>query len=50
MGQPVCPNIVAYLRDRSGSYKFGLFLVFALAMIGAAGISFLPKKQAETEA
>ena len=47
VGQAICPNIVAYLRDRSGSYKFGLFLVFALAMIGAAGIAFLPKKRAD---
>jgi len=49
VGQAICPNIVAYLRDRSGSYKVGLSMVFALALIGAVGISFLPKKRPEPE-
>ena len=45
VGQAICPNLVAYLRDRSGNYNSGLILVFALAMIGALGISMLPKKR-----
>ena len=49
VGQAICPNIVAYLRDRSDSYRFGLFLVFALAMIGAVGGTFLPKKRSQAE-
>tara|TARA_Y100000588_G_scaffold376965_1_gene455404 strand:- start:217 stop:1428 length:1212 start_codon:yes stop_codon:yes gene_type:complete len=49
VGQAICPNIVAYLRDRSGSYKVGLSMVFALALIGAVGISLLPKKRPEPE-
>ena len=35
VGQAICPNVVAYLRDRTQSYTSALVMVFVLAMVGA---------------
>lgn len=45
VGQAICPNVVAYLRDRTQSYTTALVMVFALAMVGAFGVSLLPTKK-----
>ena len=43
VSEAVVPMIVAGLRDRTGSYTMGFSLLLALALIGAAAVSVLPK-------
>ena len=50
VGQAICPNVVAYLRDRTQSYTSALVMVFVLAMIGAFGVSLLPTKKGGQQA
>jgi MFS family permease len=42
VAEAVVPMAVAALRDRSGSYGPGFILLVALAVLGAAAVSFLP--------
>jgi MFS family permease len=43
VAEAVVPMAVAALRDRSGSYGPGFVLLVALAALGAAAVSFLPR-------
>lgn len=44
VSESVVPMIVAGLRDRTGSYAPGFFLLVSLAALGAIAVSFLPRK------
>lgn len=44
IGQTWLPFLVAYLRERSGSYLMPMGLVFGVAMLGALAIMMLPAK------
>jgi sugar phosphate permease len=46
VAEAVVPMAVASLRDRSGSYGEGFVLLVALAVLGAAAVSLLPRAQA----
>jgi MFS family permease len=43
VAEAVVPMAVAALRDRAGSYGPGFVLLVALAVLGAAAVSFLPR-------
>jgi sugar phosphate permease len=42
VAEATAPMLVGYLRDRTGSYNTGFFLLVAIALIGAAAIALLP--------
>jgi sugar phosphate permease len=42
VAEATAPMLVGYLRDRTGSYNTGFFLLIGIALAGAAAISFLP--------
>jgi hypothetical protein len=37
--------LIGYLRDQSGAYRTGFFLLIVLALAGALAIAFLPRKE-----
>jgi MFS family permease len=43
VSEALVPMFIAGLRDRSGSYTGGFFVLLALAVTGAVAVSFLPK-------
>jgi sugar phosphate permease len=43
VAEATAPMLVGYLRDRTGSYNTGFFLLVAIALVGAAAISLLPR-------
>jgi MFS family permease len=45
VAEAVFPMLIGYLRDQSGAYRTGFFLLIVLAVAGALAIAFLPKKQ-----
>jgi len=42
VAEATAPLLVGYLRDRTGSYNIGFFLLVTIALIGAAAIALLP--------
>ncbi len=46
VAEAVFPVLIGYLRDQSGAYRTGFFLLIALALAGALAIAFLPRKEA----
>jgi MFS family permease len=46
IGQTWLPFLVSFLRERYGSYQIPMFLVFGIAMVGAAAILMLPNQAA----
>jgi sugar phosphate permease len=42
VAEATAPLLVGYLRDRTGSYNTGFFLLVAIALVGAAAIALLP--------
>jgi sugar phosphate permease len=42
VAEATAPLLVGFLRDRTGSYDTGFFLLVAIALIGAAAIALLP--------
>jgi sugar phosphate permease len=49
VAEATAPMLVGYLRDRTGSYNTGFFLLVAIALIGAAAIALLPRAQRARE-
>jgi MFS family permease len=49
IGQTWFPYFVSVIRERSPDYHLALYLVFALAMVGALAIFLLPKRGVEDE-
>jgi MFS family permease len=50
VAEAVSPMFIGYLRDRSGisgSYRTGFITLVGIALIGAAAIALLPRKQAQ---
>ena len=45
VAEATAPMLVGYLRDRTGSYHTGFFLLVAIALVGAAAIAMLPGAQ-----
>ena len=43
VAEATAPLLVGYLRDRTGSYNIGFFLLVTIALIGAAAIALLPR-------
>jgi MFS family permease len=46
VAEAVFPMLIGYLRDQSGTYRTGFFLLIVLALAGALAIAFLPRKEA----
>jgi sugar phosphate permease len=44
VAEATAPWLVGYLRDVSGSYATGFSVLIVLALLGAVGVMFLPKK------
>ncbi|HYK88269.1 MAG TPA: MFS transporter [Acidobacteriota bacterium] len=44
VAEALAPMVVASIRDRTASYSVGFLLLICLAVIGAAAVSLLPKK------
>jgi len=47
VAEALAPTLVASLRDRTASYATGFSVLIALALVGAAAVSFLPRTRAE---
>src|SRR5215831_6313360 len=45
VAEAVFPMLIGYLRDQSGAYHTGFFLLIVLALAGALAIAFLPRKE-----
>jgi cyanate permease len=43
VAEATAPLLVGYLRDRTGSYNTGFFLLIGIALVGAAAIACLPR-------
>jgi sugar phosphate permease len=43
VAEATAPMLVGYLRDRTGSYNTGFFLLVTIALVGAAAIALLPR-------
>ena len=43
VAEATAPMLVGYMRDRTGSYNTGFFLLVAIALVGAAAIALLPR-------
>jgi sugar phosphate permease len=43
VAEATAPLLVGYLRERTGSYNIGFFLLVTIALIGAAAIALLPR-------
>jgi sugar phosphate permease len=50
VAEATAPMLVGYLRDRTGSYHTGFFLLVAIALVGAAAIALLPNARRAREA
>jgi sugar phosphate permease len=50
VAEATAPMLVGYLRDRTGSYDTGFFLLVAIALVGAAAIALLPGARRAREA
>jgi MFS family permease len=47
VAEALAPTLVARLRDSMGSYTTGFSVLIALALVGAAAVSLLPRKGSE---
>jgi sugar phosphate permease len=43
VAEATAPMLVGYMRDRTGSYNTGFFLLVTIALVGAAAIALLPR-------
>jgi MFS family permease len=47
VAEAVLPMLVAYLRDKTGSYRLGFTVVIGIALLGALAVALLPRKRLE---
>jgi cyanate permease len=47
VAEATAPMLVGYLRDRTGSYDVGFFVLVGAALLGTAAIWLLPKPAPE---
>ncbi len=45
VAEATAPMLVGYLRDRTGSYYLGFMTLIGIALLGAAAVVLLPRKQ-----
>lgn len=45
VAEATAPMLVGYLRDRTGSYYIGFMTLIGIALLGAAAVVLLPRKQ-----
>jgi len=50
IGGALSPMLVGYMRDRTGSYNTGFFVLVTIALVGAAAIALLPRATRVREA
>lgn len=50
VAEAVLPMLVAYLRDKTGSYRLGFMVVIGIALLGALAVALLPRKRLEVVA
>jgi sugar phosphate permease len=49
VAEATAPMLIGYLRDTTGSYRLGFFVLIAIALAGAAAIAALPRASRVTE-
>jgi MFS family permease len=47
VAEATLPMLVGYLRDKSGSYHTGFYVLIGIALLGALAIALLPRKRFE---
>jgi len=50
VAEATAPMLVGYMRDRTGSYNTGFFVLVTIALVGAAAIAMLPRATRVREA
>ena len=50
VAEATAPMLVGYMRDRTGSYNTGFFVLVTIALVGAAAIALLPRATRVREA
>jgi len=50
VAEATAPMLVGYMRDRTGSYNTGFFVLVTIALVGAAAIALLPRATRVQEA
>jgi MFS family permease len=50
VAEAVCPMLVGYLRDRTGTYSAGFAVLVAMGLVGAVAVALLKRGPATTEA
>ena len=45
VAEATAPMLVGYLRDRTGSYDIGFFMLVGAALVGAVAIALLPAER-----
>ena len=48
VAEATVPMLIGYLRDQTGSYYIGFMTLVGIALLGAAAVVFLPRKQETT--
>ncbi len=46
VAEATAPMLIGYLRDTTGSYRVGFFVLIAIALAGTVAIAFLPRRGA----
>ena len=46
VAEATAPMLIGYLRDTTGSYRLGFFVLIAIALAGTVAIAFLPRRGA----
>jgi len=46
VAEATVPMLVGYLRDTTGSYRTGFFVLMAIAILGTLAIAALPRRDA----
>src|SRR5262249_10132293 len=49
IAEAVSPTLIGSLRDRTGTYQLGFYLLMAIALLGAGAIAFLTRESKEFE-
>jgi sugar phosphate permease len=49
VAEATAPMLVGYMRDRTGSYNTGFFVLVTIALVGAAAIALLPRARRAQE-
>jgi MFS family permease len=49
VAEAVLPKFIGRLRDQTGSYHTGFYVLIGIALLGAVAVALLPRKQVELD-